>query len=72
MRVQIIKYLNEGLEQIGAKPKDSLLVLESERVQNSRIRELFQSSYIKFIDCLSYGMRDVGNFVQKLNNLQVQ
>ena len=68
MREQIITYLEEGLQQIGANPKSSLLVLESERVQSSRIRELLQSSDIKFIDCLSYGMKDVGNFIQKLNN----
>jgi hypothetical protein len=40
MRDQIIIYLNEGLEQIGAHSKSTLLVLESERVQSSRIREL--------------------------------
>jgi hypothetical protein len=68
MRVQIIKYLDEGLQQIGTHPKNSLLVLESERVQSSRIRELLQSSDIKFIDCLSYGMKNVGNFVHKLSN----
>ena len=71
MREQIIKYLNEGLETIKANSRNSLLILESERVQSSRIRELLQSSDIKFIDCLSYNMRDVGNFIHKLNNRQV-
>ena len=68
MRNQIIKFLNEGLQKIGANLKNSLLVLESERVQSSRIRELLHSSDIKFIDCLSYNMIDVGNFILKLNN----
>jgi hypothetical protein len=53
---------------VGANLKNSLLVLESERVQSSRIRELLHSSDIKFIDCLSYNMRDVRNFIDKLNN----
>jgi hypothetical protein len=68
MREQIIKCINEGLETIKANSRNSLLILESERVQSSRIRELLQSSDIKFIDCLSYYMKDVGNFIHKLNN----
>ena len=67
MREQIIKCINEGLETIKENSRNSLLILESERVQSSRIRELLQSSDIKFIDCLSYNMKDVGNFIHKFD-----
>jgi hypothetical protein len=57
---------------IGINKISDLLVLESERVQSSRIRELFQSCDIQFIDGLSYDMEDVGDFVHRLNYWQVQ
>jgi hypothetical protein len=67
MRDQIIKFLNLGLQKISIHHVNPLLVLESERVQSSWIRELLQSSDIKFIDCHSYKMKDVGNFIDKLD-----
>jgi len=57
---------------IGINKISDLLVLESERVQSSRIRNLFQSCDIQFIDGLSYDMKDVDNFVHSLNDRQVQ
>lgn len=72
MREQIINYLTIGLETIDAQPKEHLLELESERVWSQEIRDLLRKSDIKIIDCLSYGMRDVGDFVEKLNDTQMQ
>jgi hypothetical protein len=72
MRDQIINYLVEGLKTIKVNPKQYLIELESERVSSKEIRNLLQSSDIKLIDCLSFGMKDVGDFVQNLDETQIQ
>lgn len=71
MRDEIIKYLNEGLNQIAQNQKCPLLVLEQERVKSSGIRDLLDSSGIKFIDGLSKGMNNVDDFLNKMKDWQI-
>lgn len=67
-----MNYLTKGLQKIDASKKYYLVVLESERVRDDEIRDLLKSSDIKIIDCLSFGMKDVKDFLEKLIDTQVQ
>lgn len=49
-----------------------LLELESERVRYQKFRELLQRCDIKIINCLSNEINDVGDFIKKLKDTQVQ
>jgi hypothetical protein len=63
--------IEKGLEKINANMNFPVQVLEQERVQSSKIRELLVSSEIKYINCMAPGMRYVKDWVEKLTNRQV-
>jgi hypothetical protein len=72
MRDQIIYYITKGLQKMEEVNQELYLVeLESERVTNRKFRDILQRCDIKVIDCLSYDMNEVGDFIKELKDTQV-
>ncbi len=75
MRDQIAESLQYGQQLIRNTTKNPLMLMEKERVQSTKIREILNNSEIKYINCFAREREIPGQmlkeYIDSLNNKQI-